>query len=268
MLGHTRRYKGSKAALLLITGVLLVITLSGTTALAYSDSNAMCFKAPENVIIDGDLSEWNMSSPVTANTEAQVVRDVGQWTGPEDCSFEVYLMWDENNLYLAATILDDTPFMYREGFPPDMADSLVIFFSADAQADADRTEYTAYDFRLTQIIDDYDYCNGIDRDMIADNLGFETVGEDGDMQVLEGFECTMSEIDGGYIYESVIPLANFSNENIAQLIPEAGMTIGFELAMFDLDFPCPGVATVRIEACGSEDADTNPSLWGTLTFAE
>ena len=47
-----------------------------------------------------------------------------------------------------------------------------------------------------------------------------------------------------------------------------GMTIGFEVGMFDLDFPCPGVATVRMQASGSEEVDANPSLWGTLTFVE
>lgn len=247
--------------------VLLTLCLC-VGALAYSDNTVTAYKAAGEITIDGDLTEWDTSSAIAANTESQVVRDVGQWTGPEDCSFEVYVMWDEDNLYLAATILDDTPYMYREGFPPDMADSLVIFLSTDADANPARTAYTATDFRLTQIIDDYDFCNGIDRDMITDNLGFETIGEDGDMQVLEGFQCAIADIEGGYTYESVIPWSNFSNENIAQLTPESGMTIGFECAMFDLDFPCPGVATVRMEACGSEEADSNPSLWGTLTFVE
>ena len=33
------------------------------------------------------------------------------------------------------------------------------------------------------VIDDYYYNTGIDRDMIADNQGFESAGMDGDMQV-------------------------------------------------------------------------------------
>lgn len=249
--------------------LILVLALSMSEgALAYSNTNVTAYKATDGVVIDGDLSEWDTSSALKANTAQQVVRDVGQWTGPEDCSFEIYAMWDESKLYLAAKVLDDTPFMYREGFPPDMADSLVVFLSTDPNADPARTAYAATDFRLTQIIDDYDFCNGINRDMVADNQGFETVGEDGDMQVLEGFECADAEIDGGYIFECAIPWSNFSKENIPVLTPATGMTIGFECAMFDLDFPCPGVATVRMQACGSEEADTNPSLWGTLTFAE
>ena len=251
------------------TALLLTLCLGvASGALAYSDTNTTAMKATNPLTIDGDLSDWDLSSALTANATHQVVRDVGQWTGPEDLSFDVYVMWDEDNLYLAANVMDDTPYMYREGFPPDMADSLVVFFSTDPAADPDRTEYAANDFRLTQIIDDYDFCNGIDREMVADKQGFETIGEDGDMQVIEDFECALSEIEGGYVFESKIAWSNFSNENIQKLTPEAGMTIGFECAMFDLDFPCPGVATVRMEACGSEEADVNPSLWGTLTFQE
>ena len=104
--------------------------------------------------------------------------------------------------------------------------------------------------------------------MIADNQGFESAGMDGDMQVLTGYECAVEEIEGGYTFESVIPLANFSNDNIPALVPEAGMTLGLDFGMFDLDFPCPGVATVRIQWNANADADTNPSLWGTVTLAE
>lgn len=260
-----RFLKGRTLAFVLALTLVMSICAN---ALAYTDNNVTAWKVTGDITIDGNLDEWDTTSAMKANTDKQVVRDVGQWTGVEDCSFEVYTMWDETNLYLAAKVLDDTPFMYREGFPPDMADSLVVFLSTDPNADANRTAYAANDFRLTQIIDNYDFCNGIDRDMVADNQGFETVGEDGDMQVLKDFSCAVAEIEGGYNFECKIPWSNFSNDKIAVLAPEKGMSIGFECAMFDLDFPCPGVATVRMEACGSEDADSNPSLWGTMTFAE
>ncbi len=245
-----------------------LILAMGTCAggLAYGDRAITCYKAQAEVVIDGDLTEWNVSSPIVMNVMEQVVRDPGQWTGAEDISLEVYMMWDESNLYLAAKIMDDTPFMYREGFPPDMADSLVLFLSTDAAADAARTAYTASDFRLTMIIDDYYYNTGIDREMIEDKKGFESAGADGDEQVLDGYEAAIQEIEGGYTFECVIPLSNLSNDQIPVLTPEAGMTLGVEIGIFDLDFPCPGVATVRMEWCGSTDADTNPSLWGTLTF--
>ncbi len=238
------------------------------TALA-DDRNATAYKA-DGIEIDGDLSDWNLSSPIVVNQKEQIVRDPGQWTGEEDCAFKVYTAWDEENLYIAMEMLDDTPLMYREGFPPDMADTLVIMFSSDPNADPARTEYAATDWRFSQIVDgfDYGYYNGIDRDMIADNMGFETAGPDGDEECIEDMEGAVTEIDGGYIMEIRIPLAAFSNENLPALVPAAGMTISFEVGMFDLDFPCPGVATVRMQWGGNADVDVNPSLWGTLTFAE
>lgn len=263
--GQTRRSKPMKKKLSILLALCLLLALP---ALAYTDNNIIAHRAPGDVTIDGNLGEWNTESAAVMNTAEQVVRDVGQWTDESDLSVQAYLMWDEENLYLGATILDDTPFMYREGFPPDMADSLVLFLSTDPEADPERAEYTANDFRLTMVIDDYYYNTGIDRDMIADNQGFESAGMDGDMQVLTGYECAVEEIEGGYTFESVIPLANFSNDNIPALVPEAGMTLGLDFGMFDLDFPCPGVATVRIQWNANADADTNPSLWGTVTLAE
>lgn len=250
---------------LMIALILTLCLLGGASASGERAVN--CFRAGD-VTIDGDLSEWNTSSPAVMNAMEQIVRDAGQWTGPEDIGVEVYMMWDDDHLYLAAKVLDDTPYMYREGFPPDMADSLVLFLSTDPAADPARKSYAATDFRLTMIIDDYDYCTGIDREMVEDNKGFETCGDDGCDQVLDGYEAAIAEIEGGYTFECVIPLANFSNENIPLLIPQAGMTLGMELAMFDLDFPCPGVATVRMQWGGDIAADTDPSLWGALAFCE
>jgi len=247
---------------------LVLLTSLGGGALADSEGNISCFPASE-VVIDGSLSEWNLSSPAAMNTAGQVVRDLGQWTGPEDMSVEAYLMWDAENLYLAAKILDDTPFMYREGFPPDMADSLVLFLSTDPGADMSRKAYARNDFRLTMVIDDYYYNTGIDRDMVEDNGGFTSAGADGDEQVLDGYECAIEEIEGGYTFEAAIPWRNFANDAIAALVPEAGMTLGVEFGVFDLDFPCPGVATARMQwHGGSVDVDTDPSLWGMLTFCE
>ena len=259
-----------KARKFWLLAVALLLTMAlGAGALAEGGERAInCYKAPEGVTIDGDLSEWNTSSPAQLNALEQVVRDPGQWTGAEDISLDIYTMWDEENLYIGATVTDDTPFMYREGFPPDMADSLVLFLSTDPSADPARTAYAANDFRLTMVIDDYYYNTGFDRDMVEDNQGFETVGEDGDMQVLDGYECAVQEIEGGYTLEAKIPLANFSNENIPALVPEVSQTVSVDFGMFDLDFPCPGVATVRIQWAATDTVDTDPSQWGSMTFCE
>ena len=224
-----------------------------------SDFGSGC-SADGNVIIHDSI--WDEA--------IKALQEVGGYVMTEEEQDKMrHAMWDEENLYIAATIMDDTPFMYREGFPPDMADSLVIFLGTDASLDPERTEYAAEDFRITMVIDDYYFNTGIDRDMIADDKGFESIGADGDEQVLDGYDCAIEEIDGGYTFEAVIPLSNLSNDEIPVLVPEAGMVLPFEIGMFDLDFPCPGVATARIQWAGrSMDVDTDPSLWGTITFAE
>ncbi|MBQ2953197.1 MAG: hypothetical protein IJE07_06530, partial [Clostridia bacterium] len=232
--------------LIRVLAIAFALLMLCTAAFAESPRAINAYRAPADISIDGDLTEWNTSSPATINVEAQVVRDPGQWKekGAADLSLDVYVMWEEENLYLGATILDDTPFMYREGFPPDMADSLVLFLSTDPTADAARTAYTANDWRVTMVIDDYYYNTGIDRDMIEDNGGFDTCGEDGDEQVLDGYEACIVEIDGGYTLELVIPWTCLAGGDIPVFTPAAGMTVGVDFGMFDLDFPCPGVATV------------------------
>lgn len=250
---------------------LLTLTLAWAfcaPALAYSGHEIVCHRLKGEFIADGELTEWSLTSAAVMDDEAQVVRDKGQWTGKDDISASVYMMWDEENLYLAAQVRDDTPFMYREGFPPDLADALVLFLNTDPSADPERSEYLPGDFRLTMVIDDYYFNTGIDRDMLSDNGGFETVGDEGDEQVLEGYECAVKETEGGYVFEAKLPLKNFSSDSIPVLVPVEQMTVGVEFSMFDLDFPCPGVATARIAWSGSALVDENPSVWGTMTFAE
>lgn len=91
-------------------------------------------------------------------------------------------MWDEENLYLGVDIKDDTPFVYREGFPLDELDAIIFFLSTNPDADPARTAYEATDWRWTTSVEDYygDWFNYIDRSMVADNKGYDTVGEYGD----------------------------------------------------------------------------------------
>lgn len=255
------------ARLLLMTAIVIFgLVLPFEVVFAYADLQVIAWKAPDTLSIDADLGEWNMSTPLILDRAEQLVRDANQWDGPADLSARVYFMWDQEHLYLGAEVTDDTPFMYREGFPPDMADAIVLFFSTDAAADPSRTSYDKTDFRVTLIIDDYYFNTGIDRDMVRDTGGLETRGDGGDEQVLEGYEYAVQEISGGYIYEAKISWANFANNQIAVLVPTKGMVIGFDFAMYDLDFPCPGVATVSMVWTTSGTGSENPSTWGTLIF--
>lgn len=116
--------------------------------------------------------------------------------------------------------------------------------------------------------------------MIADNLGWETQGEYGDELVFDDYEAvTVRDKEmGGYILESKIPLHNLSNDKIAQLVPAAGTTVGFDFSILDVDLPCPGIHSLRMQYSAQLDGrdrkptmhnvDENPSLWATMTFVE
>ena len=266
-----------------IAAILTLALLLGlsVSALAYTDKNLEAPKA-KDVVIDGDLSEWDTSKCLKIDNQNQIIDQIEHWDGVEDCSMEVYAMWDEENLYIAMKILDDTPLVYREGFPLDELDAVIFFLSTDPDADPDRTEYTATDWRITQSADEYknnyDYYNYIDRDMIADNKGWDTQGEYGDELVFDDYEAAIADIDGGFVWESKIPLHNLSNDNIPQLKPEAGMTVGFDFSVLDVDLPCPGIHSLRMQYSSALEGrdrtpakhpvDTNPSLWAQLTFVD
>ena len=269
-----------KKLISLILTMALVLGLSAS-ALAYSDRNLEAPKA-KDVVIDGDLGEWDTARCLKINAESQIIDQIEHWDGEEDCSMEVYAMWDEENIYLAMKILDDTPLVYREGFPLDELDAVIFFLSTDPDADPDRTEYTATDWRITQSADEYknnyDYYNYIDREMIADNKGWETQGEYGDDVVFGDYEAAIVKIDGGIVWESRIPLAELANKEIPQLVPEAGKSIGFDVSILDVDLPCPGIHSLRMQYSAELEGkdrspakyavDTNPSLWATLTFVD
>ena len=264
------------AALALSLGMMIG---AASTASAYT-ANELVAPRAKDVVIDGKLDEWNLSRSLKINAENQITDQIEHWDGEEDCSVELYAMWDEENLYLAADIKDDTPFVYREGFPLDELDAVIIFLSTNPDADPERTAYEATDWRIVTSVEDYygDWFNFVDRDMIEDNLGYETQGEYGDELVFEDLEAAFTRTDSGAVYEIRLPLHNLSNDQIAQLIPAAGMTLGFDFSILDVDLPCPGIHSLRMQASADlngrdrkpemHNVDVNPSLWGTITFVE
>ena len=272
--------KTVRAILCLALAVVMTLGLA-TSALAYVDKTLEAPKA-KDVVIDGDLGEWDLSRSLKVVEQPQIIDQIEHWDGEEDCAMEVSVMWDEENLYFAVTISDKDPFVYREGFPLDELDAIIFFLSTNPEADPDRQEYEATDWRWTSSVEDYygDWFNYIDRDMIADPKGYETVGEYGDELVFEDgdYEAAFQKTAGGAIYEIKLPLHYLANDEIAQLVPAAGMVLGFDFSILDVDLPCPGIHSLRMQFSANLNGadrkpamwpvDTNPSCWATLTLVE
>lgn len=249
----------------LVVGICFVFAAGAS---AYQDFSVTAWKAQGQISVDGSLDEWNKTSFIRLGSVEQLFRDANQWFDEDDLSANVYIMWDADNMYIAAEVADDTPLMYREGFPPDLADSLALYFGLDPEADPNRTEYLPTDFRIVLIIDDYLFNTCIDRTMVADPMGIETIGDYGDDQAFDGYEAAVKVSGKTYTFEAKIPWANFSSELIPLFVPADGVEIGFNAEMSDLDFPCPGVATPGLCWTGSASCSSDPSQWGVLIFRD
>ena len=79
------------------------------------------------IVIDGSLADWNLDSPAVVDDASQIVRDAVFWQGPNDCSAKFYLSWDEDNLYIAADVTEDSPLGAIEMLPIDGEDNLMLY---------------------------------------------------------------------------------------------------------------------------------------------
>ncbi len=256
--------------LLKILAVVMLLTTVLATAVA-EQPTATAYKAAEPLVIDGNLDDWNLSSPIVINKEEQVIRDVSLWMGESDLSATIYIMWDENNLYLAADVNEDTPYGAIEMLPLDGVDNFKVYISTDPSADPLRTSYGTNDFLLYLIIDNAYWDTAFDRNMVEKDLlaRFTTKGMDGGEDVLTGYEKSTVLTTTGFIYEAVIPWSNFSNSKIPVYSPTVGDTINFDFAITDISYPCPGTEYIpQMAWCGTLGINNNPSEWGRLTFAE
>jgi hypothetical protein len=75
-------------------------------AIASEETTLVATRAPAPPTIDGALDEWVDVPVFSANTPRQFLRGAALWRGPDVDSFDVQFMWDDENLYLAATVHD------------------------------------------------------------------------------------------------------------------------------------------------------------------
>lgn len=190
--------------------------------------------------------------------------------GPNDLSAKVYAAYDEENLYLAFDVTEDTPYGAIEMLPLDGEDNLKVFISTDPTDDPNRTEYHTNDFLLFLICDNNYFDTAFDRTMVAKEYRqrFISKGVDGGEDVLtEGYERATQATSTGFIFEVKIAWANFANNKIAVYKPQSGDVVKFNVAVTDISYPCPGTEYIpQMAWTGTLEINTNPSLWGNLVF--
>lgn len=255
------------AMLSLVLIAMMLCMMAGAEELTVPSMIAHKVSGP--ITVDGDLDEWDLSSVAVLDSAEQIIRDLVFWQGPSDLSAKVYVAYDEENLYLAFDVTEDTPFGAIEMLPLDGEDNIKIYISTNPEDDPARIEYHTNDFLLYLITDGEYYDTAFDRSMVGKDYRqrFISKGMDGGEDVLTGYEALAVPSTTGYVWECIIPWENFSNKNIAQYTPKSGDVVKFNVVFTDISYPCPGTEYIpQIAWSASEYIDFAPCVWGNLIF--
>ena len=151
---------------------------------------AACPYAYRRPRVDGYLTEWNTSFPITLDSPAQLKGKV--WNGPADISAQVFAMWDEVNLYIAATVQDDVldPALDAK----DMADGDCLIFALTDGINVEREGYGPGDYEI-----------GIS--LCEDKPAVYRFVGGGGPGLVRGGQAAVRQEGGRTIYEAAIPWA-------------------------------------------------------------
>ena len=103
----------------------------------------------DQINIDGliEEEEWGEAIPNYLNQNEQVVTGKSKWSGLDDLSATIWVMWDEENLYLGAVVRDDFPLVNNyEGTDLYKGDSIELYIGFEP--DESGISYSPYDFQL------------------------------------------------------------------------------------------------------------------------
>jgi len=166
--------------------------------------------------IDGDLSDWNLGAMTPAVLDAQEQlsddsSDKANWDSPEDSSGEFYLLWDDENIYIAVVMKDDKLSMNKTGDSIWNADCIETFFSTTNFC-PDCSEHYQYGFNAND--QRYNWCN-----------------MDGNGSIEPDYlQIASSETADGYICEVSIEYGQMLSLDFS-----VGNTIGFHPVFDDTD---------------------------------
>ena len=93
-------------------------------------------------LIDGDLGEWTSAQPLSVSTTANILRGAAGWGGPEKDAFVGYVMWDAQNLYVAAKVLSPSHHQTEIGPSVWKGDTLWVYLDT-------RRDRSSVDDKLT-----------------------------------------------------------------------------------------------------------------------
>jgi len=198
-----------------------------------------------NIVIDANLSEWNKSYPVTMK-DASYLKEGFGWKGLEDLSGAAYLMWDDENLYVAAEVQDKIP-LVNNNKTQNIWDGDCIEMVLGVKPGKNRTSFGSGDYQI----------------------GLSTGNEKGNEPIIwnwqrrrmpAGSEIAVKKVGSpqGYILEAKIPW-EFFRLNVP---PASGTRYDFDIAFDDAD--STGERERQFIWNGDYYFYKDPSVWGIL----
>jgi len=200
-------------------GILTLLSLS----LAIADPPAVHPQTGEPLVIDclrgtpdaidGDLSDWNLGAmtPAVLDTEEQLFSGQTTWDNPEDSSGKFYMLWDDENIYMAVVMKDEKLSQNKTGGDIWNADAIEIFF-ATTNAVPPHDEHYQYGFDFKE--QTWNWCN-------MDGAG---------QSQIDYLQVASTITADGYICEAAIEYGQMLSLDFS-----AGNTIGFHPVFDDTD---------------------------------
>ncbi len=221
------------------------------TAVPVASANVVASKLAVPPTIDGNLDDW---SDLTPYLSTHTVYSAPGWDGSADLSVAWKLGWDDQHLYVGATVIDDVHVQTQRGNQIFKGDNL------DLQIDIDQ----AGDWGSGLNTDDYQINlspgNFTSLPPSAFRFTATTAGDSIDAPGHSIRVAAQAQPDG-YTLEAAIPWQDIN------VVPTVGLRLGTALNATDNDTPGTAVQEQFLSNSATRKWD-DPTSWGTLTLAD
>lgn len=207
------------------------------------------FKIQKVIKIDGSLEEYDGLAPnIRMDNDSFEKLGYNPWEEPDDLRADIYLLWDEENLYVTARVFDDVPFVNNnEGSDIWNGDCLEVTLGTDEKADLKRVYFVKGDYQI-----------GLSPGNNKDIKPSDWIWRKDDY--MGGIEVASRKVERGYLIESKIPFKVLDGFK-----PQVGRAIGFDIAVDDAD---KDARELQFVWTGTKNFYTDPSEWGIAVLAD
>ncbi len=258
LLGHLAiRHPVSARTGAALACLVLIVSACAAVAAPAPKRALECRKTRQPIRVDGDIDEWFDADLVRLHRAAVEARARGDVGDSSDLAAVIRALWDEEYLYIAAEVTDDT---VHTG--PGLLDGLALYFDLEHDGDVDST-FAGGDHAIF-LAADPDAPPGARRWLR---------GSDGGATEREAPEVRLAvrPTYDGYVLEAAVPLGERGLGGGADLFgpPHRGCHIGFAFAVLDVDGPqAVGRGPVKPSELNWWREDDRESTWGDLVFVD